>query len=147
MPLNRQRDAALHIEAFLPAAGLSVLLAPLDLGVDQSAFSDNWRQSVLRFSWPALPNHTNASLNITATLQDSIDSGVTFQAGATSTVDASAVLPTISCSIPGSANGAAAGYCEMSLPPGLRGPVGLLVAVPAGTGDLRSALVTFDGYF
>lgn len=129
------KDKALHLEGYLPAANANVTLSPLDLNVAQPGFSDNWRQGRLRVEWPALPNHTNASLTITATIQDSGDLGVTFANAA----------PLIQVQIPGVAtNGAAAGYVDCPLPPGLRGPVALLVAVPAGAGDNTAALLTAD---
>ncbi|MEI6198181.1 MAG: hypothetical protein WCS42_28015 [Verrucomicrobiota bacterium] len=129
------KDAALHLEVYAPAANANVAINPMDLGVDQPGFSDNWRQGRVRIAWPALPNHTNASLNITVTLQDSGDAGATYANTA----------PQITVNIPGvAANGAAAGYTDVPLPPGLRGPLGLLVAVPAGAGDNTAALITAD---
>ena len=129
------KDAALHLEVYAPAANANVSINPMDLGVDQPGFSDQWRQGRVRIAWPALPNHTNANLNITVTLQDSGDAGATFANTA----------PQITVNIPGvAANGAAAGYMDVPLPPGLRGPLGLLVAVPAGAGDNTAALITAD---
>ena len=129
------KDKALHLEVLAPAAGASVNINPLDLGVDTPFASDAWRAGKLRVTWPAMPNHTNASLNISVTLQDSADGGATFANTA----------PLIIVNIPGVAvNGAPAGSMDAPLPPGLRGPVGALVAVPAGAGDNTAALVEID---
>lgn len=129
------KDKALHLEVYAPAANTSVSINPMDLGVDTPFASDNWRQGRLRVSWPALPNHTNASLNITVTLQDSADSGSTYANTA----------PQITVNIPGVAStGAAAGSVDCPLPPGLRGPLGALIAVPTGAGDNTAALIQLD---
>jgi hypothetical protein len=129
------KDKALHLEGYFPAANASITISPLDLGVDQPGFSDNWRLGRLRVSWPALPNHTNTSLNLTVTVQDSGDNGVTY----------ANTNPLIQVSIPGVAtNGAAAGYVDAPLPPGLRGPVALVIAAPAGDGDNTAALCSVD---
>jgi hypothetical protein len=125
-------DAALTLQGFLPAAGAVALISALDLGVDVTAFSDNWRQGRLRVVWPALPNHTNPALNITLTLVDSADGGATFQSGALGTVG---LLPVIQIQIAGAPGGVVAGFADIPMPPGLRGPIGLSLAVPAGTGD------------
>ena len=129
------KDAALHLEVYLPAANASVSVAPMDLGVDQPGFSDNWRAGRVRVAWPALPNHTDPTKNITVSLQDSGDNGATF----------ANTSPLIQVSIPGVAStGAAAGSVDCPLPPGLRGPLGLLVATPAGDGDNTAGLLTAD---
>lgn len=129
------KDKALHLEVYAPAANASVSIAPMDLGVDQPGFSDNWRQGRVRIAWPALPNLTDSTKTITVTLQDSGDNGATYANTA----------PLIQVQIPGVAtNGAAANYVDCPLPPGLRGPLGLLVAVPAGAGDNTAALITAD---
>lgn len=129
------KDKALHLEAYLPAAGASLSIAPLDLGVDTPFASDNWRLGKIRVSWPALPNHTNASLSITATLQDSNNGGTSY----------ANTSPLIQVQIPGVANtGAVAGYVDVPLPPGVRGVVGLLIATPAGDGDNTGALLQAD---
>lgn len=138
-----QPDMSLHLEGFFPAAGQSGILAALDLGVSVPGFSDQWRKSSLRVSWPALPNHTNAALTITITLMDSADGGSTFQSGAAATTPAGAsfVLPVISASIPGVANGAPASFVDFPFPPALRGPLALFVVVPPGTGDNTQSLL------
>ena len=142
---NGQRDAALRLETFIPAAGNAVVVTALDIGVSTSGFSNQWRQGFLRITWPALPNHTNASLNITATLVDSGDSGASFQSGADG--GARGILPVVQVLIPGVAvNGAPAGYSDIPCPPGTRGPVGFSLASPAGGGDNTGALVTCDWY-
>ncbi len=129
------KDKALHLEVYMPAANANVSINPMDLGVDQPGFSDNWRAGRVRIAWPALPNHSNSSLTITATIQDSADGGATYANTA----------PLIQVQIVGVAtNGAAAGYVDCPLPPGLRGPAGLLVAVPTGAGDNTAALLTAD---
>jgi hypothetical protein len=138
------KDNALHLEGFLPPAGKSILLSPLDLGVDLAAFSNQWRQGFLRFSWPALPNHTNPDLNITATLCDSGDGGLSFQTGCSGSA---ALIPMVLAAIPGVAGtGAAAGYMDFPVPPRIRGPVGLLITSPSTGGDNTGCLVNFDGY-
>lgn len=129
------KDAALHLEVYAPAAGNNASIAPMDLGVDQPGFSDNWRLGRLRVAYPAMPNHTDPTKSITVTLQDSGDNGATF----------ANTSPLIQVSIPGvAATGSAAGYVDCPLPPGLRGPLGLSVAAPAGDGDNTAALLTAD---
>jgi hypothetical protein len=144
-----QPDMSLHLEGFFPAAGQSGILAALDLGVSVPGFSDQWRKSFLRVSWPALPNHSNAALNITVTLLDSADGGSTFQSGAAAFTPAGApfVLPVISASIPGMVNGASASFVDFPFPPALRGPIALFVVVPPGTGDNSAALLEGTVYF
>jgi hypothetical protein len=149
MSLYSQPDGSLHLEGYFPAAGQSGILAALDLGVDVAAFSDQWRKSFLRVSWPALPNHTNAALNITVTLMDSADGGSTFQSGSMATTPAGApfVLPIISASIPGVATGAPGSFVDIPFPPALRGPIALFVVVPPGTGDSSASLLEATVYF
>jgi hypothetical protein len=133
-------DASLSFQFYLPAANTTITVSAMDLGVDITTFSDNWRQGRLRVSWPNLPAHTNPALNITITLTDSGDGGSTFQSGATGL---GGLLPVIQVQIPGVAGtGAAANYSDLSLPPGLRGPIGLSVAVPAGAGDNTASLIS-----
>jgi hypothetical protein len=133
-----QPDFSLHLEGFFPAAGANVTLSCIDPGVDSPGFSNKWRQSWLRVSWTALPNHVDPSKIITVALVDSGDDGVTFASGAAATTADGRpyFLPTIEVLIPGVANGAPAGFSDFPWPPGLRGPVGILVTVPVGTGDL-----------
>jgi hypothetical protein len=144
-----QPDMSLHLEGYFPAAGQSGILAALDLGVDVPAFSDMWRKAFLRLEWPALPNHTNASLNVPVTLLDSADGGASFQTGgpANNVSGVPSILPTIQVLIPGAANGAPAGNCDFPLPPGLRGPIAVSVVMPAGTGDNTGALLTATIFF
>lgn len=129
------KDAALHIENYLPAAGATAYLGVLDLGVDVAGFSDNWRNGRLRVTVPALPNNTDNTKTTTLTIQDSADGGVTF----TETV------PTIQVKIAGvAATGSVATVVDCPLPPGLRGPVRIAAVVPAGAGDNTAALATAD---
>jgi hypothetical protein len=133
-------DASLSFEIFIPPANTTITVSAMDLGVDITPFSDNWRQGRLRVTWPALPAHTNPALNITITLVDSGDGGATFQSGATGLCG---LLPLVQIQIPGIAvTGATANYSDIALPPGLRGPIGLAVAAPAGVGDCTAASIT-----
>jgi hypothetical protein len=150
MSLFAQPDMSLHLEGFFPAAGQSGILAALDLGVDIGAFSDQWRKSFLRIEWAALPNHVDPSKSISVTLLDSADGGQTFASGAAATTAAGApfILPVISASIPGvAATGAPASFCDVPLPPALRGPIAVSVVMPAGTGDNTAALLQATIYF
>jgi len=138
-------DAALRLELFCPPAGQTALLKQLDLGVDTAAFSNQWRQGVLRISWPALPNHVNQADNLTFTLVDSGDYGASYQAGSTN-IGAAWMLPEITVSVPGVADtGAPPGYCDFPMPPALRGPVGVQVTSPASS-DNQAALLVAQWY-
>ena len=145
-----QADSSLHLESFFPAAGASITIAGLDLGVSVSDFSDTWRKAFLKIEWPFLPNHTDPTKNIIVTLVDSGDNGVTFASGAAGVTDygAAFLLPIIQAQIPGvAATGAPAGSSDFPIPPGLRGPIGVLVTVPAGVGDCTGALVAATIFF
>jgi hypothetical protein len=116
------KDGALHLEGYLPNGGGILNLSPMDLGVDQPGFSQNFRQGHLRVTIPAMPNFTNNANAITVTLQDSADYGATFQNCA----------PLAQFQLSGVAgNGTSLFISEMEFPPGLRGPVGLQIVVPA----------------
>lgn len=129
------KDAALHLEGYLPAAGATNVVGVLDLGVDVSAFSDQWRQGRLRVTIPALPNATNNAVNTTLTLQDSADGGATF----------ANTQPLIQVVLPGvTTNGVAAVVVDMPLPPGLRGPIQILQSSDANGGNNTAALVQYD---
>jgi hypothetical protein len=129
------KDAALHLESYLPAAGAAAVAGPLDLGVDNPNFSDNWRQGRLRVAVPALPNNTDTSKTITIDLQDSSDGGATFADTA----------PLVRVQIAGVATtGSAAAVVDCPLPPGLRGPLRVNITVPDGAGDNTAALVNID---
>lgn len=129
------KDIALHLEGYLPAAGVTLNVGTLDLGVDNSGFSNNWRLGKLRVAVPALPNNSDNTKTITVTLQDSIDGGVTF----------AETVPTVQVKIVGvTTTGSLAASVDCPLPPGLRGPLRLAVVVPAGAGDNTAALFTAD---
>jgi len=129
------KDATLHLEGYLPAAGGTANIGTLDLGVDNAGFSDNWRQGRLRIAYPALPNHTDTTKTITITLQDSADGAATF----------AETVPTVQVKIAGVAStGSPAGSVDCPLPPGLRGPLRIAAVVPAGDGDNTAALITAD---
>jgi hypothetical protein len=133
-------DASLQFEVYLPAAGQSISVNAMDLGIDIQPFSENFRVGRLRIAWPALPNHVAPAKSITITLTDSADGGATFQSGASGT---GGLLPVIQIQIAGVAvTGSLAAYSDVSLPPGLRGPIGLAIAVPVGDGDCTAALIT-----
>lgn len=134
------KDAQLHLGVYAPAAGASVQINPMDLGIDQPGFSSQWRLGRLRIAWPAMPNLTSTTDNITVTLQDSPD-GVTF-ANTGATVG---TTPLIQVQVPGVAlTGAAAGYTDIPIPPLTRGPIGLLVSATANAGNNTPALITAD---
>jgi len=129
------KDAALHLEVNLPAANANVSTGTLDLGVDVSGFSDQWRLGRLKLSVPALPALTDNTKTITVDLQDSGDGGATF----------ANTQPRIQATIVGvTATGPAAQVIDMPLPPGLRGPIQLLVAVPASAGDSTAQVLKAD---
>ena len=128
------KDYALHLEGYLPAANATNTVGALDLGVDTSGFSDQWRLGRLRVTIPALPNNTNANCTVTLTLQDSTD-GSNF----------SNTSPLIQAQVLGVAtNGSPAAVIDMPLPPGLRGPIQILQAVAANGGTNTAALITYD---
>lgn len=129
------KDQALHLELYLPAAGATADSGALDIGVDISNFSDQWRQGRLRVVIPALPNHTDTTKTITVTLQDSADGGNTF----------AQTVPAVQIQLAGVAStGSALTSVDCPLPPGLRGPFRIEAVVPAGDGNNTAALVTAD---
>lgn len=131
------KDTQLHLETYLPAAGASETIGIMDIGVDNPDFSDQWREGRLRVAWPALPNFTSNADTITVTLQDSqaLSNPLSF----------ANTVPLIQASITGVANtGAPAGYVDCPLPPGLRGPIQLLIAATANAGNNTAALLTAD---
>jgi hypothetical protein len=133
-------DANLSVQAFLPASGQTNFTSVLDIGIDQPAFSDQWRQGRLGVWIPALPNATNNAVNITLTLQDSADGGVTF-ANVVPLVQI--VLPGVAANgIPSYGPGATNAEIDMPLPPGLRGPFRLAQFVdPNIGGDCSAGLI------
>jgi hypothetical protein len=134
-------DSSLHLEANLPPSGQTNFTDALDIGVDIAPFSDQWRQGRLAVFIPALPNATNAAPNITLTLQDSNDGGVTF---ANCVPLTQIVLPGVASNgIPSYGPGATNPELEMPMPPSLRGPLRLLQSVDADIGDCTAALVEF----
>lgn len=134
------KDALLHLGVYAPAAGATAQINPMDLGIDTPGFSNQWRLGRLRIAWPAMPNLTSTTDNVTVTLQDSAN-GVTFaNCGA-----ATANTPLTQIIIPGVVtNGVAAGYIDVAIPPATRGPIGLLVSASAGAGNNTAALITAD---
>lgn len=131
------KDTQLHLEIYLPVAGASETIGIMDIGVDNANFSDQWREGRLRITWPALPNFTSNADTITVTLQDSI-------ASANPLVFAN-TTPLIQASITGvTTTGAPAGFVDCPLPPGLRGPIQLLIAATANAGNNTAALLTAD---
>lgn len=130
------KDKALHLDIAFPAAGSAALnTGTLDLGVDVSGFSDQWRLGRLKVAVPALPNNADNTKTITLDLQDSGDGGATF----------ANTQPRIQVTIPGVATtGSPATNVDVPLPPGLRGPIQLAVAVPAGAGDNTQSVGTAD---
>ena len=131
------KDTQLHLEIYLPAAGTNETIGALDIGVDNPNFSDQWREGRLRVAWPALPNFTSNADTITVTLQDSMASSNPLSFANT--------VPLIQASIAGVANtGAPAGFVDCPLPPGLRGPIQLLIAATANAGNNTAALLTAD---
>lgn len=129
------KDAALHLEGFLPAAGGTLNMGVLDLNVDNAGFSNNWRLGKLRITVPALPNNSDNTKTITLTLQDSIDGGLTF----------AETVPTVQVKIVGvTTTGSLVSTVDCPLPPGLRGPLRVAIVVPAGAGDNTAALATAD---
>ena len=135
------KDAALHLGVYAPAAGANVSTNPMDLGIDQPGFSNQWRQGRLRVAWPAMPNLTSNADNITISLQDSPD-GVTFANTGSAN---SPLTPVVQIVIPGVAtNGAAAGSVDVAIPPATRGPIGLYLAATANAGNNTVALINAD---
>ena len=131
------KDTQLHLEIYLPAAGTNETIGVMDIGVDNPNFSDQWREGRLRIAWPALPNFTSNTDTITVTLQDSMASA--------SPLSFANTVPLIQASIAGVANtGAPAGFVDCPLPPGLRGPIQLLIAATANAGNNTAALLTAD---
>ena len=136
------KDSSLHLEQNLPPTGQTNYTGPLDIGVDQPAFSDQWRQGRLSVEIPALPNATNNAVNITLTLQDSADGGATFADVVPLT---RIVLPGVAANgIPSYGPGATNPELEMPLPPRLRGPFRLSQTVDANIGgDCSAALIEY----
>ena len=91
---------------------------------------------------PALPNATNNAVNITLTLQDSADGGVTF---ANMVPLTQVVLPGVAANgIPSYGPGATNAEIGLALPPGLRGPFRVAQFVdPAIGGDCTAGLVQY----
>ena len=126
------KDAALTLIVNFPAAGGSVNTGTLDIGVNIPAFSGNWRMGSLSLTIPALPNNVDPAKIISISLLDSGDGGLTF----------APVAAGIVANIPGVATtGSMAAIVDLPLPPGLRGPIQLQVAVPAGVGDCTAASI------
>ena len=131
------KDTQLHLEIYLPAAGTNETIGIMDIGVDNPNFSDQWREGRLRIAWPALPSFTSNTDTITVTLQDSEASSNPLAFANT--------VPLIQASITGVAStGPAAAYIDCPLPPGLRGPIQLLVSATANAGNNTAALLTAD---
>ena len=131
------KDTQLHLEIYLPAAGASETIGPMDIGVDNPNFSDQWRQGRLRIVWPALPNFISNADSISVTLQDSVASSSPLVFANT--------VPLIQTNITGVANtGPSAGFVDCPLPPGLRGPIQLLITATANAGNNTMALLTAD---
>ena len=129
------KDKALHLDVLFPAAGASLNTGTLDLGVDVSGFSDQWRLGRLKVAVPALPNNSDNTKTITLDLQDSADGGATF----------ANTQPRIQVTIPGvTTTGSPATNVDVPLPPGLRGPIQLQTTVPAGAGDNTAAIGSAD---
>ncbi|MGA3268048.1 MAG: hypothetical protein ABSE16_14630 [Verrucomicrobiota bacterium] len=137
------QDINLTLQQNLPTVGNTNNTQTLDLGVDTAGFSDQWRQGRLRAVIPALPNATNNAVNITLTLQDSIDGGNTFQN----------TQPLIQVVLAGVATNGTPAYgpgqvnaaIDMPLPPGLRGPIQVQQSVPATIGgDCSGAVITYE---
>ncbi|HEY1788670.1 MAG TPA: hypothetical protein VGJ73_10965 [Verrucomicrobiae bacterium] len=131
------KDTQLHLEIYLPAAGASETIGSMDIGIDNPNFSDQWRQGRLRIAWPALPNFTSNADSISVTLQDS--------AASSNPLAFANTVPLIQANIAGVAStGPAAGFVDCPLPPGLRGPIQLLIAATANAGNNTAALLTAD---
>src|ERR1035437_2543329 len=126
------KDSSLLLIQNLPKQGQTNYTGALDIGVDQPAFSDQWRQGRISVEIPALPNAINANANITLTLQDRADGGVTF----------ANVMPLVEIVLPGVAANGVPSYAPgginapiaMPLPPGLRGPFRFAQSVDANIG-------------
>lgn len=135
------KDALLHLGVYAPAAGANVSINPMDLGIDQPGFSNQWRLGRLRISWPAMPNFVSNADNITISLQDSPD-GVTFANTGSAN---SPLTPVTQIVINGVAtNGVAAGTVDMAIPPATRGPIGIYISASANAGNNTAALISAD---
>jgi len=129
------KDRNLHLDIPFPAAGATLNTGTLDIGVDVAGFSDQWRVGRLSLTIPALPNNQSNVAPITISLFDSGDGGLTF----------AATQPNIIATIAGIAvTGSPAQIIDMPLPPGLRGPFQLQVAVPAANGNNTAVLASGD---
>jgi len=127
-------DNSLQLQFSAPAANTSQQNNGLDLGIDQPGFSNQWRQGRLRIAWPAFPNLTSPTDNITFTLQDSPD-GINFSNCGLNGAPSS-FTPLIQVQVPGVAStGAAAGSVDIPIPPFARGPIGLLTSATANAGN------------
>ena len=135
-------DANLSLQQFLPASGQTNYTGALEIGVDTTAFSEQWRLGRLAVFIPALPNATNNAVNITLTLQDSADGGATFANAVPLT---QVVLPGVAANgIPSYGPGATNAEIDLALPPGLRGPFRFSQFVdPAIGGDCTAGLVQY----
>lgn len=131
-------DANLQLTQFFPATGASVNTGTLDINVSQGGvpgFSDQWRLGRLRCFIPAIPGNLNANASATITLQDSADSGNSFQQ----------TNPLIQVQIAGVANtGSAAQEIDMPLYPGLRGPIQLQLTTPANCNTVGVAALVVN---
>jgi len=119
------RDANLRASCYLPAAGATANSSPnLNLGPGDWKPLMDWE-----VGFPALPNHTNPALSITATLQDSAD-GVTW----------ANVSPQIQISVAGVAvTGSLATTQKFRQIPNIRQYVRVQFSVPVGDGNCTAA--------
>ena len=126
------RDANLRGSAYLPAANATANITPFNGNIGAGTFKPEGME--IEVAFPALPNHTNTGLSITATLQDSAD-GVTF----------ANTNPLIQASVLGvAATGSLATVFRFRPPANIRQYFQIQLSVPSTDGNNTAAQVTIQ---
>jgi hypothetical protein len=127
----QQKDAALQVTKFLPAAAATNYSDSFDLVATGYASSS----AGIIIDFPASANHTDSTKSVTITLQHSSDNS-SFSDFA---------LPTIQLSVAGVVStGSTAKQCLIMLPGGLDRYIRFEQVVPSGDGDLTGDEVTYS---
>lgn len=128
-------DAALHVEAYLPAAGATLYTDSIDLGQVNGGAEPNVFE--LRVIIGAAALHVDPAKTITARLQDSADDAAYADTN-----------PQIQAQLIGVAvNGSAQTEYRIRVCSNGQRYIRLALTVPAGDGDCTGVLVTVDPCF
>lgn len=130
------QDAALQVQKYLPAAAASNTTDAIDLGLYARGSNSNlWRLGKFIVDIPAMPNNSDDTKTVTLDLQDATNAAPSTFAD---------TQPLVRVQIPGVAStGSLATTVEVSLPPGVRGPVRFEQTVPSGGGDNTGVQITY----